>query len=129
MHGAHEARQYRHHSPANQNSRDPNPRTDLVHQQIAGNLKEEISKKENAEDQSVLLAGYAQFPVHRQRGKPNVDAIKKGNNEKHEDKRKNPHPQFANSSGFKGPFANTALVERGHSSVQSRPNISGTLLP
>jgi hypothetical protein len=115
MHGVHEACQHRDHSPANQDSRDPNPRTDLVHQQIAGNFKEELSKKENAGDQSVLLAGYGQFPVHRERSKPNVDAIEQGNNKKHQNKGNKPHPQLANGSGFEGHFTNASLVQCGHS--------------
>jgi hypothetical protein len=105
MDTVHEAGQHRHYSPANQDSGDPHPRSDFVQQQVAGNFEEEISEKENPEDQSVLLAGDGQFPIHRQRGKPNVDAIEKGNDEKQEDKGKNPHPQFANGSGVDGhPF-------------------------
>jgi len=52
-----------------------------VQQQIARDFKEKIAEKENPEDQSELLAGDRQLPVHRQRREPNVDAIEKGNNE------------------------------------------------
>src|SRR5580704_14356655 len=79
MHRVHEARQHRQHSPGNQDSGDPNPRSNLVQQQIAGNFEEEVAEKENPEDQSVLLAGNGQFLIHRQRGKPDVHAIEKGN--------------------------------------------------
>ena len=54
----------------------------------------------NPEDQSVLLAGDRQFFVHRQPRKPNVDAIKKGNDEKQKDKGKNPYPHFLNRLRF-----------------------------
>jgi hypothetical protein len=45
MHSVHEARQRRHHSPANQNSGDPHPRPDLVQQQIAGYFEKKYPKK------------------------------------------------------------------------------------
>ncbi len=56
MDSVHEARQHCHHSPANQDSGDPHPRSDLVQQQIDRDFKEEIAEKENSEDQSVLNA-------------------------------------------------------------------------
>jgi hypothetical protein len=94
MDSVHEAGQHRHNSPANQDSGDPDPRSDLVQQQIAGDFKEEVAEKENPEDQSVLLAGDRQLPIHRERRKPDVDAIEKGNDKKQEDK--NPYPYFLN---------------------------------
>lgn len=114
MHSVHEARQHRDHSPANQDSGDPHARSDLVKQQIAGDFEEEISEKENPEDQSVLLVGDGQFLIHRQRGKPNVEAIKKSNNEKQEDKGKNPLPQFLDRSLIKGQREGVYLAHRSH---------------
>jgi hypothetical protein len=82
--------------------RNPDPSSDFVQQQIAGDFKDEVAEKENPKDQSVLLAGDGQLFVHRQRRKPNVEAIEKGNDEKQEDKGKNPDPQFSNRSRFDG---------------------------
>jgi hypothetical protein len=48
---------------------------------LAGNFKEEITDKENPKDQSELLASDGQLFVHRQRGKPSVDAVQEGNKE------------------------------------------------
>jgi len=73
-----------------------------VQQQIARDFEEEVAEKENPKEQSVLLAGDGQLFVHRQRRKPNVVAIEKGNDKKQEDKGKNPDPQFLNRSGFHG---------------------------
>ena len=67
-----------------------------MQQKIAGDFKEEVAEEENTEEQSALLAGDGQLSVHRQRRKPNVDTIEKGNNEEEEDKGKNPNPQFLN---------------------------------
>src|ERR1700674_753834 len=99
MDSVHETGQHRHNSPANQYSGDPDPRSDLVQQQIAGNFKDEVTEEENPEDQSELLAADGQLFIHRQRRKPNVVAIEKGNYEKQEDKGKNPDPHFPNGSG------------------------------
>ena len=85
-----------HRSPGKQYACNPDARSDFVRQQIARDLKEEVAEKENPEEQSVLLAGDGQLFVHRQRRKRNVGAVEKGNDEKQEDKRKNPDPHFPN---------------------------------
>src|SRR6267143_3535812 len=100
MDSVHEAGQHRHNSPANQYSGDPDARADFVQQQIAGDFKDGVAEKENPKEQSVLLAADGQLFVHRQRRKPNVDAIEKGYDEKNEDKGKNPDPHFPDRSGL-----------------------------
>jgi len=73
---------------------------------LAGNFKEEITDKENPKDQSELLASDGQLFVHRQRGKPNVDAVEEGNDVKKKNERNDPNLHFPN--GFptcRGPGA------------------------
>ena len=82
MDSVHEAGQRRYNSPANQYSSDPDPRSDFMQEQIAGDFKDEVAEKENPEDQSELLAGDGQLSVHGQRRKPNIVAIEYGNDEK-----------------------------------------------
>ena len=91
-----EAGQHRHNSPANQYSGDPDPRSDLVQQQIARDFKEEVAKKENPEEQSELLASDCQLLIHRQRGKPNVDAVQISDDVEKKNKGDNPDPHFPN---------------------------------
>src|SRR5260370_13331652 len=97
-----EAAHHRHNSPANQDPGDPDSRSDLVQQEIAGNLKQEIAEKENSHQQSELLARDGQFLVHRQRGKPNVDPVEIGNDVQQKKIRDNPEPQFLNRSCLYG---------------------------
>ncbi len=133
----HQASDRRHNPPADQYSRDPNASSDLVQQQIAGDFKYEVAEKENAEDQSELLAGDGQRFVHRQRRKPNVIAIDKGDDEKHENKRKDPKPQFLNrlrsdrdrgdcgtaSHTFSVRESDTSLISAERSRVQGSPKL------
>jgi hypothetical protein len=58
---------------------------------LAGNFKQEITDKENPKDQSELLASDGQLFVHRQRGKPNVDAVEEGNDVKKKNERNDPN--------------------------------------
>jgi hypothetical protein len=53
-------------------------------------------------EQSVLLAGDGQLFVHRQRREPNVDPVKKTNDEKNEDIGENPNPHFLDCSRLDG---------------------------
>ena|SRR6266850_5476987 len=72
-------------------------------------------------DQSELLAGDSQLSVHRQRRKPNVDSVEKGNDEKQEDKRKNPDPHFLNGSGRDGHRTVVCLDIQDHLSASFPP--------
>jgi hypothetical protein len=92
-----------------------------VQQQIAGDFKDRVAKKENPKDQSELLACDSQLSVHRQRRKPNVDSVEKGNDEKQEDKRKNPDPYFPNGSGRDGHRTVVCLDIQDHLSVRLPP--------
>ena len=121
MDSVHEAGQHRHNSPAKQYSGDPDPRSDLVQQQIAGDFKDRVAEKENPKDQSELLACDSQLSVHRQRRKPNVDSVEKGNDEKQEDKGKNPDPHFPNGSGRDGHRTVVCLDIQDHLSVRLPP--------
>jgi len=112
-----EAGQHRHNSPADQYSSDPEPCSDLVQQQIAGDFKDGVAEKENPKDQSELLACDSQLSVHRQCRKSNIDSVEKGNDEKQEDKGKNPDAHFLNGSGRDGHRTVVCLDIQDHLSV------------
>ncbi len=73
-----------------------------MQQQIAGNLKEEIPKKEDSGRESKLLAGNGQFLVHRQSRKADVDAVNERDDVEKEEKWKKSDLQFPNRSPFDG---------------------------
>jgi hypothetical protein len=100
MYAVHETGQSRYHSPSNQNAGNPDAGSDSVQHEIAGNFKEEITDKENPKDQSELLASDGQLFVHRQRGKPNVDAVEEGNDVKKKNERNDPNLHFPNGFRF-----------------------------
>jgi hypothetical protein len=87
-----------------------------VQQQVAGNLKYEITDKENSEDKSELLAPDGQLSVHCQRRKAYVVPIDKGDDKEQKDKREDPLPQLLNGFrlncegvGYAGPATQTLL--------------------
>jgi hypothetical protein len=87
-----------------------------VQQQVAGNLKYEITDKENSEDKSELLARDGQLSVHCQRRKTYVVPVDKGYDKEQKDKREDPLPQLLNGSrldcegvGYVGPATHTLL--------------------
>jgi hypothetical protein len=94
----HEASQHCHDSPTDQYPRNPDTRSDLVQQQVAGYLKNEVAEKEYSREEPELLASDSQFPVHRQSRKANVDAVEESNHHKNEDERDDPSPHFEDCS-------------------------------
>ena len=58
--------------------------------QIARNLTQAIAEKENSHEKAKLLAADAQFLVHRQGGKPDVNPVQIGDDVQQEEIRKNP---------------------------------------
>src|SRR5712692_8241973 len=95
----HETGGHSHNAPAEQNAGDPDACSDLMQQEIARNFKDDIADEENPGYEPKLLAGDSQFLVHRQGGKPNVDAVEKGHDVKNEEKGKKSDLQFLNGSG------------------------------
>ena len=81
--------------------------------QIARNLEKGVADEENADKESKLLAGDAQFRVHGQCGKPNVDAIKKSNNVENQYEGENSDPHIPNRSCFNGHRNGVCLVAHG----------------
>jgi hypothetical protein len=65
-----------------------------VEQEIAWDLEQGVAKKENAAEQSVLLARDRQLLVHGQSSKPNVDPIEIGSDIEKKGKWENPDSQF-----------------------------------
>ena len=117
LHRMDEARQHSHKSPSKQDSGDPDARSDLVQQQIAGDFKKEVAKKENPENESELLAADGQLFVHCERGKPNVVAINECNDEKHKNKWENPEAYFLDSSGADGHRVSSCFNGHNHLAV------------
>src|SRR2546430_4165263 len=113
-----EARQHGHKSPSKQDSGDPDARSDLVQQQIAGDFKKEVAKKENPENESELLAADGQLFVHWERRKPNVGAINEGNDKKHKNKWENPGAYFLDSSGADGHRVSSCFNGHNHLAVE-----------
>jgi hypothetical protein len=95
----HETGGHSHNAPTEQNSGDPDARPDLMQQEIARNFKDDIADEENPGYEPKLPTGDSQFLVHRQGGKPNIDAVDKRDDVKNEQKGKKPDLQLVNSSG------------------------------
>jgi len=51
--------------PRHHDSRNPDPRSKTMEQQVAGNLEHEIAEEENTTQQAELAAGDSQLVVHR----------------------------------------------------------------
>jgi hypothetical protein len=102
-----------------------------VKNQIAWHFKKEIPDEEDSRRDCVLLAGEAQVLVHRQRRKPNVDAVDHGHHVKREDKRNQPDLQFSNCSGLDEFRGSACIVSqcclfsslcRAHASIVEAPD-------
>jgi hypothetical protein len=98
----HQAGQGGDETPTDENARYPNPRSDFVHQDVARDLKDHVTEKEDASDEAKLSAGDGQFLVHRQGRKADVDAVNKGGDVEDKQKRQNPEPDFSGGSRFYG---------------------------
>jgi len=55
----HKPSRSRHRAPRDQNAGDPDARTDFVKDEVAGDLKQEVTPEENSRRKSELLAGIA----------------------------------------------------------------------
>ena len=73
-----------------------------MQQHVARNSKEQVAEKEDPGEQTELLARDRQLLVHRQRRKPNVDAVEKADDVHQEKKGDNPDPYFPNRSSLNG---------------------------
>src|SRR5262249_54537382 len=80
QHALHGSSKYCYDPPTDQDAGNPNPCSDLVQEQIAWDLKEEVPAKENAREQSELGTRDGQGGVHCQGRETNVDAVEEGNN-------------------------------------------------
>jgi hypothetical protein len=88
----HDARERGDNSPANQYACDPDPCSDLVKQEIAGDLKQEITEKEDPNEQSKLLARNRQILIHCQCREADVDAVKISDDVEKKEERNDPDP-------------------------------------
>src|SRR5262249_38287870 len=94
LHVAREPAQRCDHPPHDQNASNPDARAKSVEREVAWNLEQRIADKKNADEEPELPAVDRQFPVHRQRGEPDVDAIEEGNDVEEQDERKDPTADF-----------------------------------
>jgi hypothetical protein len=85
-----------------------------VQQEIAWDLEQGVAEKENAAEQSVLLAGNRQLLVHRQRSEPNVDPIEIGSDIEKKHKRENPDFQFPDRLPFYPIVSGCAIGSHAH---------------
>jgi len=92
----------RHQSPTQKNARNPDARSHLVQDQIAGNFEKEISDEENSRGDSILLAAQAQVPVHRQLGKADIHPVNHRDDIKQEQVRDQPKLELPNRFVLKG---------------------------
>ena len=90
-------------SSRDQYPRDPDASSDLVQQEIAGDLEKAVTEKENPGCESELLAGHRQLLVHRQRGEPDVDAVNERDNIENEQERQESELQLSDGPPFDCP--------------------------
>src|SRR5450631_3746548 len=62
-----EAGEKRQAAPSDDDAGEPDASTELMEQQVAGNLENEISEEENSGEKAELLAGDAEILVHGER--------------------------------------------------------------
>src|SRR5262245_10113000 len=62
-------------APRDHNARDPKPRADLLHDDVAWYLKDEVAEKKGSERKSEVGSGQLEIATHRQARKADVDAI------------------------------------------------------
>src|SRR5205823_6576227 len=92
-------------------------RSDLVQEQIARDLKQEIAEKEDSHEQPELLARDGHLLVHRQCGKSDVDPVEIGDDVQEKKIRKNPDLYFPNRSGLDGRRKGGCFVAHDHLGV------------
>jgi hypothetical protein len=63
MDGVHKPRQRSNRAPRDQDARDPDTRADLVKDEVAGNLEQEVAPKENSCRKSELLASNGELAI------------------------------------------------------------------
>src|SRR6202011_5736865 len=96
----HESREAGEDAPLDDGGRDPDPRTDLFQDQVAGNLEQEIAEEENAGAPAVDIGAEAEVLVHGQCGEGNVAAVDIGDAVGQRDQRKQPPGYFCNRSAL-----------------------------
>ena len=80
--------------PGDQDARDPDPGAVTHHQQIARNLACDIADIEDRVRQPEGRRGQRQIPVHRKRGKADIDAVELVEDVEHEQKWDQAQPYF-----------------------------------
>src|SRR5215831_15805536 len=100
MRSSHETAEYCDNAPSDEDSGNPDTCSNPVQQKITGDLKDEIAKKENSGDESVLLARNRQFLVHRQGSERDVISVEHSNYEENEDERNDPCSHLADRASL-----------------------------
>src|ERR1700687_687536 len=109
-----EPSQHCHNSPTDQYPSKPDSRTNLVQQEVARYLENEITEKEDSRDQPVLLACNSQFFVHGQCRKSDFDPVNVIDHEQHEHDWDDPRPQLADCSSLDCESSNCRTGSHAH---------------
>ena len=83
-----------------QDASDPNTCSNLVKDEIARDLKQEVAPEENSGGESELLARDRQFAIHSQRRKPQVDSVNESNDIERKEERQQSDPEFPDRCRF-----------------------------
>ena len=79
--------------------------------------------------QTELVAGDRQLLFHRQRCKPNIDAVEKADDLHQEKKGENPDPHFPNRSSLNGLRTGVYFAAHHQPSVSLSSTLRGTMRP
>ena len=74
----HERHRRRDQAPGDHHPRDPDPRADLVQDDVGGHLEQKVAPEEDAGAKTVDGRRQADVLVHRQRGEADIDAVDEG---------------------------------------------------
>ena len=74
-------------TPGDHDASDPDSRPDLLHDQVARYLEDEVPDEEDPRPETINRVAKAQILVHLQGRKPDVDPVQKRHDVQHEHKR------------------------------------------
>ena len=89
----------RNNSPDHHDYSDPLARANPSQRQVAGHLKKEISRKEDARAQTIDFIAEAQLPLHLKGGKTDIDSIQVGDDIKQKQEGQQPPGKLGDDSG------------------------------
>jgi hypothetical protein len=85
MGSLHKARESGNYAPRDQDAYYPYTSSDLVKDEVAGDLEQKVTPEKDSGCESELLAGDGQLAIHRQCRKSYVDAVEESDDIQHEE--------------------------------------------